>query len=431
MKELEEIEIEEVVAMEAARKGGSMSSFLAAGKRSLITFLHFSFLISLFSFSALCLMAFASCCKYIDDDLSDCGATFELDYEMRLVTNISTEIETQLPAESDKGIAEALRKHLSGIFTDFAHDVDLSFYDTQGDSLRLHHDKHIMDASEATYTLYLPMREYMHLAAANDVNNAVVDVTNDERCHPSRLETVADRGNPSARTVSDTIASHTTGLFTARLPMDVKAGVDQKFHVLLYMANCAAALVVDPWGHDASKLSVLTTGYATGFNICDSVFTFEGKDPMVETVLVRGENTSEVAFCSVSFPSREPADVENPSARTLTTGAAPGAMTLTTGAQGELTQDGAAVTRTVIETTEPFEAESSDHTLWKFVAYHRNADGTTTKTELGLAKPLRAGQLKIIKGYLKDDGSITTDDMTVGVSVTLDWHQGGEYHPEL
>ena len=340
-------------------------------------------------------------CSTIDDDLSACGNEYELDYELRLVTNMTTELQTVLETQTEVPIANALRAHLADIFTDYAHDVDLSFYDTQGDSLRLHHDKHIMDANQASYTLFLPMREYQHLAVANVVNNPIVGIAEDERCHTSMLH----------QTVNDTIPSHTTGLFTARQPMEVLEGVDQTFNVRLYMANCAAALVIDPRGHDISNLRVYTTGFAKQFNICDSIYTFAEKDPIVRTSRLVAEGTDKVSYCSVNFPSRDPAVTEESADNDESAGAPS--------------------TRTIIETEEPFISESEDHTLWKFVLVQKNADNTLTMTEFGLTKPLRAGQLKILEAYANDDGSFTTVDVTVGVSVTLDWHQGGTYNPEL
>lgn len=323
-----------------------------------------------------------SACSSIDDDLSNCPPdeqNYQMDYELRLVTNISTEIHTQLGLETNVELAAKLREHLSGIFTDFAHDVDLSFYDTVGDSLRLEHDQHIMDANQQSYTLNLPMHQYMHLAVANLVNNPVVSLNDDERCHPSHIE----------NTTADTISSHSTGLFTARLPMDVKEGLDQSFHVRLYMANCAAALVVDPREYDVSSLRVYTTGFATKFNICDSTYTFASQSPIVRTDKVTTDNSDELCYVSVNYPSREPK-----------------------------------ATRSVVETTEPFIAKEGDETLWQFRAYITKADGTITETVLSLRQPLRAGQLKIIKGYVTGDGAIHTDDQTVGVSVTLDWQEG-------
>ena len=332
----------------------------------------------------------AAGCSTIDDDLSDCENTYELDYELRLVTNMTTELHTQLGMETNVSLAANLHEHLRNIFTDFAHDVDLSFYDTTGDSVRLQHDQHIMDANQQSYVLNLPMRQYMHLAVANVVNNPVVGLTNDEHCHPSHLET----------TTADTIPSHTTGLFTARQPMDVLANVDQTFHVRLYMANCAAALVIDRREHDVSNMRVYTTGFASMFNICDSTYTFANKSPIVETNKVETNDDNELCYVSVNFPSREiPAEKRRE----------------------------AKVTRSVIETTEPFITQEGDETLWQFIIYITNADGTVTETILSLRQPLRAGQLKIIKGYVTDDGAVHTSDQTVGVSVTLDWEESSHH----
>ena len=368
-----------------------MKEMKATRKRSLIpSSLHFSI-------GILCLLLLAGC-SLIDDTLEDRTKEYEMDYELCLVTNFTTELHTQLGLETDSSLAADLREHLKNIFTDFAHDVDLSFYDTQGDSLRLYHDQHIMDANQQSYVLTLPMRQYMHLAVANVVDNPVVGLTNDERCHPSRLETVADGGNLSARTQADTISSHTTGLFSARLPMDVKEGVDQTFHVRLYMANCAAALVIDPRGHDISSLRVYTTGFASRFNICDSTYTFAPQSPIVQTSKVKRTSGNEACYVSVNFPSREPKEQKAPA---YSWG-----------------------TRSVIETTEPFIAKEGDEPLWQFKAYITKADGTTTETILSLRTPLRAGQLKIIRGFVTDEGAVQTKDHTVGVSVTLNWEDG-------
>lgn len=329
-------------------------------------------------------------CSTIDDDLSDCD-NLKMDYELRLVTNMTTELQTVLNTQNELAVANALRTHLANIFTDYAHDVDLSFYDTKGDSLRRHHDQHIMNANEASYTLFLPKREYQHLAVANVADNSLVALGQDERCHTSMLR----------QTVADTIASHNTGLFTARQSMEVLDSVKQTFYVRLYMANCAAALVIDPRGHDISNVSVYTTGFAKEFNICDSIFTFADKDSYVRANRVDTGNNTLQAFCSINFPSREPDATAAPARRS------------------------------VIETEEPFVSASDDHTLWKIVIFHTTADGKVVRTELGMRQPLRAGQLKVLKVYANPDGSFTTNDVSVGVSVTLDWHEGGEYNPNL
>lgn len=318
-------------------------------------------------------------CSSIDDDLSDCGTEAELTYELRLVTNISIELQTELTTQSELLLADALRSHLENIFTDFAHDVDLSFYDTEGDSVRLQHDQHIMNANQASYTLYLPMREYMHLATANIAENKVVSLASDERCHPARLQQVE----------RDTIDSHTTGLFTARQKMEVLSGIDQTFHVRLFMANCASALVIDPRGHDYQDVKVYTTGFATGFNICDTTYIY-GKSPIIRAQRVDDNGSGLLAYCSVSFPSRTPM-------------------------------------RTVIETTEPFIAQEGDNALWEFHVYVTRSDGKVTETILSLKQPLLPGELKILNARMMDDGSVTTTASEVGVSVTLDWKPGGQH----
>lgn len=150
----------------------------------------------------------AAGCSTIDDDLSDCGNTFEMDYELRLVTNMTTELKTQLTTMTELSVANALTTHLKDIFTDFAHDVDLSFYDTEGNLGRLQHDQHIMDANQQSYTINLPKRQYKHLAVANVLNNSVVSLLQDDFCRTSQL----------GQTTRDTIDSHTTGLFTAVCP---------------------------------------------------------------------------------------------------------------------------------------------------------------------------------------------------------------------
>ena len=343
--------------------------------------------------SALALLAVVGC-STIDDDLSDCPQPgpapgpelqdYQLDYELRLVTNLTTELQTELTTQTDLQVAAALRSHLANIFTDYAHDVDLSFYDTQGDSIRLQHDQHVMNANQASYTLNLPMRQYMHLAAANVVDNAVVRLSNDEHCHKSVLQQVQ----------GDTIDSHTTGLFTARLPMKVLEGVSQNFDVHLYMANCATSLVIDTIGSGIRDLKVFSTGFATRFNVADSSYVFD-HSPIVRAKEVPADVAGIQAFCSVNYPSPE------------------------------------RVTRTIIETTDPFISEESENSLWRFLVYATTSSGSVTENILYVKAPLRAGQLKIIKAKIFPNGSTESDDQTVAVSVTLDWNPGGSYNPIL
>ncbi|MBP5689785.1 MAG: hypothetical protein J6W74_02605 [Bacteroidales bacterium] len=319
-------------------------------------------------------------CSAIDEDRSDCGNDFGINYELRLVTNMSTEIRTELGMDTQIAVAGALKTFLQDIFTDFAHDVDLSFYDVRDGFLRLHHEKHTMDASETSYSLFLPVRAYMHTAVANLSYNPVVDLTGDETCYEARLQQVDQ----------DTLDIHTTGLFTARLPMDVLEGVDQEFNVHLYMANCASALVLDPRNVGIEDMKAFSTGYATSFAVCDSIFRFpDAKDPVIRARRINVPGDPNYCFCSVNFPSREEPR-----------------------------------TRTVIDTTDPFITDLQDESLWEYHVYVTLSDGSITKSVLYLRSPLRAGQFKVITGRIGDQGEVITDDLDVGVSVQLDWNEG-------
>ena len=109
-----------------------------------------------------------------------------------------------------------------------------------------------------------------------------------------------------------------------------------------------------------------------------------------------GQNSKKLCLCTVSLPSREPFQQ-----------------------------------RLVIETEEPFANTYTENGLWQYKVYVTLKNGTTTQSVLNMATPLRAGQLKIIKASLRDDGAVVTNAINVGVSVTLDWKPGGEYNPIL
>lgn len=346
---------------------------------------------------SLCLssLLLSSCCM-IDEDRSDCGKEIKIDYELMLVTNMSIEIDTQLGDDDEQCIAAALRHHLSNVFTDFAHDIDLSFYDVEGDSARLFHEQHIMDATQRSYAITLPVQDYMHLALANIQGNRLVSLSQDSRCHTSQLTQTA---------VPDTIEPHNTGLFTARLPIKVLEDVDQTFKVNLYMANCAAALVLNPQGIAVSDIKVYATGFASDYQICDSSYVFSDRMPVIRSRYVENDCGNQMCFCTVNFPSRE---VESLSP-----------------------EEGKTGTRTVIETIQPFIAKPGERSLWAFWVYVTLNNGKTTETVLRVKEPLRAGQLKIIKCYLRDDGSVVPSDSKVGVSVSLDWEPGNTYNPEI
>ncbi|MBO4585821.1 MAG: hypothetical protein J5675_04395 [Bacteroidales bacterium] len=323
--------------------------------------------------------AVVSGCALVDENMSDCESDHQLNYELRLVTNMKTEIQTQLSMAADVAVSTALEAQLKNIFRDHANDVDLSFYDVFTDSVRLHHESHIMDATESSYTLYIPVRKYMHLALANVAENPEVILEQDEKCHTARLSQV----------VRDTLESHRTGLFTARLGMDIKEGEDQEFNVHLYMANCASALVLDTLGSGIKDIKVYASGFANAFSIADSVYRFN-YTPVIKPEKVSAGDTPGTPLCytTVSFPSKD-----------------------VTG------------TKATVETDDPFVSDVATEALWKYRIYTTLGDGSVTETILGVKMPLRPGQVKVIKGLVSNDGSCVPTAPYVGASVTLNWNE--------
>ena len=328
-------------------------------------------------------------CSAIDDDLSNCPADeaqYQMEYELKLVTNMTTELQTQLSTITELSVANALETHLKNIFSDFAHDVNLSFYDTETTKERLEHRVDIINTNQTTYDLTLPMRKYLHLAVANIAQNHVVELVKDDHSPTSMLQqaegTVSD-GSPGR-----IVDSHTTGLFTARQPMEVLSGVNQTFNVRLYMANCAATLVLDPKGHTFKDIKVYGTGFANEFHISDSTYIYSSSSPLIRADKV-GTGNDLLCYCSVNFPSRD-----------------------------------------AILASAQRRAEGKP-TLWQLKVYLTKTDDSVTETVLDITEPLKAGDLKIIKGSLDDDGAVQPYDSSVGVSVTLDWNKGGEYETPL
>lgn len=325
-------------------------------------------------------------CCLVDEDVSDCDTEYKINYELRLVTNMTTELETVLDLESDIYVQDALREYLKTIFTDFAHDVDLSFYDVVPPMERLHHERRIMDANQSSYTLTIPSHEYRHLAVANIADNRLVSLESDELCTTAKL----------GQEEGEMMEPHNTGLFSARLDMMVREGGHQSFEVKLYMVNCASALVLDMTdAPDIKGIEVAMTDFADTFSVSDSTFHYN-VNPMVMARDLPVKSGSERCFAAVHFPSRDYRSGEEP-------------------------------TKVVVETTEPFEAEASDRAIWRCIVHVTLPDGKVTQSVLSIPKPIRAGQLKILRVRVYDDGSVRPADSTVSVSVALDWQNGWDF----
>lgn len=310
-------------------------------------------------------------CSLVDQDLTACEKEYQLGYELQLVTNITTELETELSLDTEVAIATALKAYLNNVFTDRAHDVDLSFYAVDGEKNRLHHERHIMDATQTSYTLRIPVNRYLHLGLANLENNASLALVNDQTSPGSRLQ----------QEIADTLRPHREGVFTARSHMEIQEGKDQQFKVNLYMANCAAALVLDTLGSNITDIRVFATGFATAFDVADSVYRFQ-HTPVIEADQVKVDNPgSELCFATVNFPSRTP------------------------------------------ET----KAGEEEETYWAFRVYTTLPGGSITETLLSIRHPLLPAQLDILKAKVYGNGALEPGDATVGVDVNLDWRPGMDH----
>lgn len=329
------------------------------------------------------LVGAALSCSLIDEQVSECEEELSVDYELQLVTNMSTEIKTELDQARDVPVAESLEKYLKTVFSDLAHDIDLSFYDILGDSLRLYHQRLIIDASQTSYSLNIPTSRYMHVGVANLEGEQVVSLVGDESCHGSRLH----------QEVADTLPIHRKGIFTSRKEMFVQRGLSQEFDVNLYMANCASALVLDTLGSSVRDVRVLTSGFATDFDVADSLYQFL-YTPLLraEQVEVSGEPDAQLCFVSVNFPSRQEAPAKS-----------------------------------VVDSPDPFVSTAGKEGLWEIQVYTTLPDNTITRTILNVSKPLMAGQFRVIKGKVYGDGSLEPGDATISVSVSLDWKAGTEH----
>ena len=311
-------------------------------------------------------------CSTIDEDMSDCGVDVEMEYELQLITDIETALQTQLTSETDKRVADALRNYLDNIFSGIAHDIDLSFYNAGMGGNLLYHKNDMINDSSKTYTLFLPAQEYRNIALANIKDNQ--GVTKEGTTQSSTFTLQQEQ--------ADTVPSQTTALYTGRVNVDVKEDAEQKYHVDLYMVNSATALVIDNTaGVEVKDIQVYATGFATGFNVNDSTYTFVDNPPLIHAQSVDTGTDDTLCFCTVNFPSRDKAEGDEP--------------------------------------------------LWQYVVYVTLADGSVTKSVLEMKEPLKAGDVKIVKAYLQIDGSLRPDDTLVGVSITLDWKQGGSYETEM
>ena len=311
--------------------------------------------------------AMTSC---IDEDLSKCGVNYQIEYVVRLETYMQTVLDAELQTDAEKELGERLYPILSNIYTDQAVDLGMSFY---SDDRLEYEEKHVINNSGASYTIFLPAMDYHHFAIANLESEPLVYADQTESADTRHIHQVE----------GDTIDSHSIGIFMTYLQMKVQDH-DQVFNVQMTMQNCGSVLILDPGENKVSKIESYVVNTATHYSSRDSIYS-QQSNQLVRMIPVNGKSL--MSMYAISFPSA--------------------------GSNGNATR------------------ADGDDTQWKMHAYVTMEDGSTTENILNVSQSLDAAELYVIKASIAGNGSLTTTNAEVGVSVTLNWEQGGIFNPEI
>lgn len=229
------------------------------------------------------------------------------------------------------------------------------------------HEANIMNANSVSYTIYLPRNDYQNLSLANTGSARNVKITGANDCKALALE----------QEQKDTINSHNIGLFTSRLSID-ENDFEHDLQTTLYMANSSAVVVIDQSKVQPTELWGFVEGMATQFQVNDSTYSSSlntmVKAKRINQDFITNSIPTHDALYTICFPSIKPE--------------------------------------------------------WRYHVIAKVND-KYTETIFTMNEPLKAGKLKIIKTRLKEDGSLSTSNTAVGVSVKLDWKPGGSHDVEI
>lgn len=315
------------------------------------------------------------CTSCIDEDLSDCGVDFAIDYRMQLSASLRMSLDEQLTTPAEQELGEVLKSNLAHVLTDRAQVMDLSFFHTDGGNVAKHLEAE-PDANTLAITVYMNKGEYHNIALAATGKVGQVDINGASSYETISLQQVA----------GDTIDSHEAALYMGHLDMSV-GNESGNYYVPLYMQNSVPVLVVNAGKSQAKPLVAYTSGMASGFQCADSVFLYDHQT-VIRTCRV--ETDALTAFYSVCFPSADR-----------------------------------------LEKRETSVTEDAAESLWEMELYVRTPDGKTVKNTLYVKDPLRAGEIQVIKVNLNDKGEAVAENPEVGISVELDWNNGNDFDVEM
>ena len=357
---------------------------------------------------SLVVAASLSGCGLIDERLENCPEETTMDFTMNLVSNMVVELDDKLGSEKDRPLRAALEDYLKPVFVSTVHEVDLSFYDQRRRHERTVHQTEVMDAEQKVFSVRIPASDYMLAGVANlsGVPNVSLHYEEEEN-RIALVQSSLTKVSPQA-----------TAIYSARRRMLVQDAADQHFDVYFHMVNAAAALVLNHDSCEVQSIRAEYEGLADSFRVVDSAYSFDqhavlktdvidvtpyleaGTKAWVYDAFWTTWTKTPLMVCSVGFPSPD-------------------------------------VSTEVIGTAAK---------IWTINLYVTLADGSTTRSDLYIGKPLQAAHLMIIKGWLLADGSFSpnpphkpypsgggsvdpdpspSDTSTVcGVSVRLNWDEG-------
>ncbi|MBR5735248.1 MAG: hypothetical protein IKX60_00425 [Bacteroidales bacterium] len=360
---------------------------------------------------------FAGSCSLIDENLVDCPEDIIVDYHVRLITNKEQEMDLKLGTDKDLPLRQALEDYLRDIFVETARDANLSFYTRPADERALNATD-VWNSNGRTYELQLQSGDYVNLVAANLEGNGVVSYVGDE----------TSAGASFNQNAKDIVASHKTGLYTARSAMRILDRTEyQHFDVDLYMANDAGGIVLNVDSCYFSNIRCEIEGLADGFNILDSTYTYNAHT-LVKTDLVDAQPYVD-KLSKTGGPARTGLYTQHMWERWERTPVIMCGVGFSSRNMTEKFIDGMTV-------------------YWILHLYVTLESGSVTHSTIYVAEPLPAGNLKIIVGWLLGNGSFSPDPPTpgpgplppeppieekviAGVDVELDWNPGPEFNPSL
>ena len=337
-------------------------------------------LISVFAAAGLLVATVLTGCSLIDEDISKCNNQVRLTYQLELDPEIIQELEDELDLHADEDIRAMLKGYIDGVFTNYARDVDLFFFDVNEPMVSLRTLSETMNSASNTYAISMPVRSYMHTAIANVKVSGNVAIAADETYPTLRLDHSKENG---------VYAPQQSGLFTAHRRLDVGEKANQRFRIKLEMANSATALILDTGKADnVTDIRVEVEGMATSFNVADSSYVFD------DTAIFSTEEFStgyKHCYAAVHFPSHDAID-------------------------GDEEDD--------TKATEYDDDDNLERKTWRWYVYATLTDGSVTRSTLEMRPAVKAGQLKIRNAFVKEDGEVGSNEVDVSVTVKLDWKPG-------